>query len=281
MSLAAKTLWVIERNLGTLPGLDDIATACGVSKFHLAHAFGTATGISVMQYLRARRLSEAVQALAAGSMDILELALDCGYASHEAFTRAFRSQFGVTPESVRRNKTIEGLAMTKAIKLPDSNRINLKTPRFVSGAAMHVVGLSQFHPFGDAQGIAAQWRTFMASYSRIPAKKPGIPISVIINMDDDGNFKYVCAAEVASVAKIPDGLISLDVPAQNYAVFTHDEHVSTIGATYSAVWNEWFKSNDYVPADGPSLERHLESFDPATGLGGVEIWIPVKQSTWR
>ena len=59
--------------------LDGIAAACGVSRSHLAHAFGTATGLSVMQYERARRLSATAQALAAGARNILSLALEAGY----------------------------------------------------------------------------------------------------------------------------------------------------------------------------------------------------------
>ena len=51
-----------------------------------------------MRYMRGRRLSEAARVLANGGADILTVALDFGYGSHEAFTRAFRrSQFGVNP----------------------------------------------------------------------------------------------------------------------------------------------------------------------------------------
>jgi AraC family transcriptional regulator len=96
--LAANVLWAIERNLDRPLTLAELAAACGVSHFHLAHAFGRATGYSVMHYVRARRLTEAARALAAGDApDILRLALDCGYGSHEAFSRAFRAQFGTTP----------------------------------------------------------------------------------------------------------------------------------------------------------------------------------------
>jgi AraC family transcriptional regulator len=54
-----------------------------------------------MHYARGRRLSEAARALAAGAPNILEVALAAGYGSHEAFTRAFRRQFGVPPEALR------------------------------------------------------------------------------------------------------------------------------------------------------------------------------------
>src|SRR5580693_6489720 len=109
MSIAEKAVWIIERNSERDLSLTEIAKSCDVSRSHLANAFGTATGLSVMRYLRARRLSEAARALAAGAPDILAVALDAGYASHEAFTRAFAEQFGMTPESVRQRKNLGGL----------------------------------------------------------------------------------------------------------------------------------------------------------------------------
>ena len=100
MSLAARTSWVIERNLGDALTLATLAEACGVSRFHLAHAFGAATGRSVMAHVRGRRLSEAALALAAGAPSILDLALDAGYGSHERFRGRFASNL-----ASRRNRS--------------------------------------------------------------------------------------------------------------------------------------------------------------------------------
>ena len=102
MSLTNKALWVIERNLNRELTLTAIAEACEVSRYHMAHAFGAATGLSVLEYARGRRLTEAARALAAGAPEILAVALDAGYGSHEAFSRAFRAQFGRTPEELRK-----------------------------------------------------------------------------------------------------------------------------------------------------------------------------------
>ena len=71
-----------------------------------------------MRYMRGRRLSEAARVLANGGADILTVALDFGYGSHEAFTRAFRDQFGVTPESVRAQRHLDNVNLVEAIK-PD------------------------------------------------------------------------------------------------------------------------------------------------------------------
>src|SRR3979411_3453749 len=101
MNPAQKALWFIESHLADTLTLGEIAGGAGISRFHIIRGFAAATGLSVMRYVRARRLSEAARALAGGAPDILQLALDADYGSHEAFTRAFRDHFGVTPETVR------------------------------------------------------------------------------------------------------------------------------------------------------------------------------------
>lgn len=276
MTLATKVLWIIERNLDCVSTLADLADACGVSRYHLAHAFGQATGISVMQYLRGRRLTIAAEALATGAPDILNLALDSGYSSHEAFSRAFRAQFGVTPEMVRRTKTTENLTMIKPMQHTDQNQIKLTPPRFEKGSTILAVGLAKHHLFGKPHDIPNQWQTFMATlYADIPHRRETAPISISGGMDDDGNFEYICAAEVTKFGKTPRGLIEVTLAPQRYAVFTHDGHATQIGATYNAIWNEWLPANGERAAEAPCVERHLPTFNPQTGMGGVEIWIPV------
>ncbi|MBN9008545.1 MAG: AraC family transcriptional regulator [Rhizobiales bacterium] len=277
MSLTRKALWIIERNLGRLQTLADVADACEVSRYHLAHAFGEATGLSVMQYLRARRLTEAARALAGGAPDILSLAFDTGYGSHEAFSRAFRAQFGVTPEMVRRTATTEDLIMVKPIDLPPGSHAAPAPQRFADGGTILAVGLARHHPFGVTPEIPAQWQQFMGTmFDSIPNKIPGIPIAISGGMDDDGNFEYICAAEVTTFGKTPHGLIEVTLPPQRYAVFAHDRHVSEIGATYNAIWNDWLPASGERAANAPCIERHLPTFNPQTGMGGVEIWIPIE-----
>src|ERR1700730_5489130 len=100
MNAIEKALWFIESHFATEIALEDIARAGGVSRFHMTRAFGAATGRSIMRYVRGRRLSEAAKALAKGVTDILAVALDAGYGSHEAFTGAFRDEFAVMPEMI-------------------------------------------------------------------------------------------------------------------------------------------------------------------------------------
>src|SRR6266566_965810 len=122
MNPAQKALWFIESHLAGNLSLDEIAGVAGVSRFHMVRAFAAATGFSVMRYVRARRLTEAARALARGAPDILTLALDSEYGSHEAFTRAFRDHFGMTPEAVRAATCLNQLKLQEPI-LMDSTLI--------------------------------------------------------------------------------------------------------------------------------------------------------------
>src|ERR1700759_5852394 len=99
MNPAQKALWYIETHFGRPLTLDEISSVAGVSRFHMVRAFAAATGFSVIRYVRVRRLTAAARALAAGAPDILQVALDADYGSHEAFTPALRGPFGVPPEA--------------------------------------------------------------------------------------------------------------------------------------------------------------------------------------
>src|SRR6201993_2064982 len=140
MNPAQKALWFIESHLAGALTLDEIAGVAGISRFHMVRAFAAATGLSVMRYVRARRLSEAARALASGAPDILTLALDADYGSHEAFTRAFRDHFGVTPEAVRATTCLDHLKLQEPILMDSTALDTIDPPRFETGKAMLIPG---------------------------------------------------------------------------------------------------------------------------------------------
>jgi len=275
MSFADKALWIIERNSTQALTLDGIAAACGVSRSHLAHAFGVATGMSVMQYVRARRLSIAAQALAAGAPDILSVALKAGYGSHEAFTRAFRDRFLQTPESVRERRTVEGLPFLGPLELRPHANVQLEPARFVDQPKLCIVGLAECCSFDTVITIPAQWRRFMESYQAIPHKRDEIPVGLSYIPNEDGEFQYVCGVEVYRFEEHPLELLKLEIQPRRYAVFEHRGHVSTIFETYRGIWNEAMPATGRTAADAPIIERHNPAFDPRTGEGGLTLWIPL------
>jgi AraC family transcriptional regulator len=92
---------------------------------------------------------------------------------------------------------------------------------------------------------------------------------------NDGNFDYLCGVEVRDFSRLPAELERVRVASQRYAVFRHEEHVSTIRRTHNTIWSVWLPESGYELADAPHFERYGEEFDGATGQGGVEIWLPL------
>jgi AraC family transcriptional regulator len=277
MNPAQKALWYIESHLAEALTLDAIAGIAGVSRFHMVRAFAAATGLPVMRYVRARRLSEAARALANGAPDILRLALESDYGSHEAFTRAFRDHFGVTPETVRAAMRLDQLRLQEPIVMDSTALEHLAVPRFETGQPLLVAGVGERYNWESGAAIPGQWLRFRQSVDMIPDRIGGVAYGVCCNGDDAGNFDYIAGVEVADFSDLPREFSRVRIPAQRYAVFTHRDHISTIRRTVNTIWNRWLPASGLKAADAPSFERYDENFDPLTGNGGLEIWVPVKE----
>jgi AraC family transcriptional regulator len=276
MNPAQKALWFIESHLADELTLDEVAGVAGISRFHMVRAFAAATGLSVMRYVRARRLSEAARALAGGAPNILTLALDADYGSHEAFTRAFRDHFGVTPEAVRGSTCLDKLRLQEAIIMDSTIIDNLQAPRFETSKPLLVAGIGERYTCESSAGIPGQWQRFHQTVESIPDRIGKVAYGVCFNGDDAGNFDYIAGVEVSDFSDLPREFSRVRIPEHRYAVFTHPDHVSTIRRTVNTIWNQWLPASGLKAADAPFFERYDENFDPLTGNGGLEIWVPVK-----
>jgi len=276
MNPVAKALWFIESHSAQDLTLDDVANAAGVSRYHMSRVFGIAIGCSVIRYVRGRRLTEAARALSSGAPDILAVALDAGYGSHEAFTRAFRDQFGMTPEMLRARGNLEGIELMEPTKMDETLLTNLEPPRVENLKTLLIAGLSERYDSKTCAAIPAQWQRFTPYLGHIPGQIGRTAYGVLCNSDDAGNTDYISGVEVSDFSRVPPELSHLRIPEQQYVVFTHRDHIATIRRTWYTIWNKGLPESGHQPAEGPEFERYGEEFDPKTGTGGFEIWIPIK-----
>ena len=225
--------------------------------------------------MRGRRLTEAARALAKGAPNILHVALDSGYSSHEAFSRAFKAQFGVTPEEARQSLPVAG--WTEPLARLETRMGAIKQPEIRREGALRFVGVKRRMAYANIMAEAsAQWRRFMAeAYADIPMKRPGPPVGLDFPVDDEG-CEYMCAAGVTGFGFVPPGCEKVTVAPAEYAVFSHDGHVSRLNETFRAILDEWLPESGRMQANAPSLETYTDAFDPRTGEGGIRIWIPLK-----
>lgn len=279
MQPVEKAIWFIESHFAQDITLDDLARVCGLSRFQMSRLFSHATGKTVTAYVRGRRLTEAARALAGGAPDILAVALQAGYNSHEAFSRAFRDQFGLTPAQLRARGDLRDIVLVDALREEPAIAVTLPPPRLVSLGPLLIAGIGRRFASDDFAGIPALWQEFHPHLGEIPGQKGNTTFGMVANMARAGDtYFYLAGVEVSDLAGLDSSLTGFRLPAQRWAVFPHEGHVTTIVATVAAVFTQALPSAGLTAGEMPDLlERYGERFNPWTGAGGFEIWVPVKQ----
>lgn len=82
----------------------EVAESAGFSHSHFRAIFKNLTGMSLAKYISLRRLNHAAFELIHSKKSISDIAMGFYYNSHDAFSRAFKREFGETPSEFRKNK---------------------------------------------------------------------------------------------------------------------------------------------------------------------------------
>jgi len=98
------------------------------------------------------------------------------------------------------------------------------------------------------------------------------------NADNSGSFEYIAGVKVTEFSDLPGGFATVRISAQRYAIFRHPAHVAMLRRTHYTIWNNWLPASDVKITDGPSFERYGKDFNPITGTGTIEVWMPVSES---
>lgn len=282
MSPFLKGIDFIEQNLGARFELADIARAAGYSPYHFCRLFLALSGDTVMGYVRKRRLTRAAEALLAGDDRLIDIALDSGFESQAAFTRAFKRHFALAPGEIRRS----GRTWLARRREPfDASQLQLKEtitmqPTFTERGDIHIVGLREpvdKEAGGDGTPV---WRAFRSRIGDI-RHRTGCHAYGVVEVGDKvaGEFAYWAGVEVDRTDDVPDGLTSITLTGGRFAVFTVKLAGGDIGAelkrTFKYIYGTW------VPKAGAKLRAYYdlevydEHFDPQTLTGEVDIWVPV------
>lgn len=165
------------------------------------------------------------------------MALDAGYGSHEAFTRAFRNEFGITPDQFRTSPDEHLSKLTESFLMNAEKPIKLNKPTILDAPPMFFAGLGRRFEYDDMGAIPAQWQKFNEYAGTLTGEVSGAAYGVCTNADTTG-LDYISAVEVRDLSDVPPELMRLRIPAQRYAVFAHDGHISEIRNVIQAAFGE-------------------------------------------
>ena len=149
-------------------------------------------------------------ALPIWATDILAVAIDHGYGSHEAFSRAFKEEFRVTPESVRSQGHYNNLPLTEPIAMSTTPAPQLGSPRIETLSPKRLAGIVERYDCESTAGFANQWQRFAPYLDHIAKQIKRDVYGVSYNFDEDGKFDYLSGIEVKDHTELPFGLVQLD-----------------------------------------------------------------------
>lgn len=159
-----------------------------------------------------------------------------------------------------------------------AQELGLGRPRFEDGTSMRLVGLNQRYTMESRTGIPNQWEAFIPRIQGQSAFHQENVYGVSWNTSSQGDFDYLTGVEPKSPGHVPDGMCEIDLEACRYVIFEHAGHVSTMPSTFETIWKRWVPDCGLKVSGKACFEKYTPSFDPSTGMGGMEIWIPLSDN---
>lgn len=280
----------LDASLDTRLSVGALAAAAGLSQFHFSRLFAARMGESVMAHVRRRRLLRAAARigenpgtdLGLATPALVDLAFDCGFESQEAFTRAFKQVFGVTPGRFRRDPARhQSAAREKAMSETTMTRPDVTLLDGVARKdAFVVAGLSARIGRDNKAEIPALWPKLMR-HVPLDGQKGKVGYGLCYGADmREGSFNYMAAVEIEPDRQPPAGLTLMQVPAQAYLVFRITLAPGAVQPQMQAamqwVFSEGLPKSGRKPTGGIDLEVYGERFEPDKAGSIIDFYIPVE-----
>ncbi len=272
-----KTIDYIETNLKEELDINRAISESGYSLTHFYRIIQSFSGISLKDYIRNRRLSEAAVALRMSDNRIIDIAMEYDFQSQEVFTRAFLRLFGITPGQYRKSR--EAITLYEKLNarqlFMSLNGLSIE-PTIILEKIFQLVGITRtVHP-GSAD-ISQLWGEFHHSSDSIITplnsdKLIGL-CEYMPDITDDSEFSYMACIEVLSTDNLPIGMNAKIIPCTKYAVFTHSGTVDGLKETYDKIYGVWLPLTGSQLAEADTLEIYtLQSSNNYK----LDIYIPLK-----
>ncbi len=290
-----KALDYIERNLAA--GKIDYVKAAreaGCSAYQFQRMFSFIADIPLSEYIRRRRMTLAAQELCGSNVKVIDISLNYGYESPEAFTRAFQQIHGFPPSQVRKENAVLKAYPRISFRMAITGGAEINY-RIEKKDAFQIYGIERLFPvewekhykaipeFWDEILQTGEYHRLQNSTGLDEKELEGLVVHAVSGNrfgEDASIFSYTICAFKTPKSRI-EGYTVIDVPASTWGIFTTDPHPHNTSEASQAIMKlnaqictEWLPSSDYDIIDRFSCEVHY--FDEA-GLQYDEIWVQIQK----
>lgn len=275
----------IESNLNQPLSIDDVAQQAFCSKYHFHRMFFASFNTTCAEYIRRRKLTLAAVKLLSSNVSILNVALEYGYASPNAFTRAFRNIHGINPSKARSDRI--AVSAYKRVSFPQDSKYGESMDyKIVEVPTFSMVGKSKGFEFDEfVKNGPKFWKEYVGSadYKVLCKLNHGRPspitqsslLSAYFPQENGQRDVFIDVLGVETSDNIElKGFEVHTVPSSIYAEFNCTYKASM--QTNRAIYGDWFASTGFE-RDGnkPDIVAYFPiPFRPVSEMG-VRWWIPI------
>ncbi|HWQ29586.1 MAG TPA: AraC family transcriptional regulator, partial [Negativicutes bacterium] len=263
--------------------LGEIARQFSVSDFHFNRMFRTVTGRTLKQYILGRKLTIASERMLSTDESLIDIAYDFGFEYPEVFSRAFKKQFGVSPQSCRKEKVV--IKPVGRAVVVERDIMNYQGSLALRGNIEYLEELRLEGIYAmvdaDSEGFRSEL-TAIGEEFRVKChdagwlKKDRLYTTVSCHGEDNGKHTVFYGLEAERPG--PDTPFDLRiVPEGWYAGFVYRGDMFDISEAFVDDLYRWIMVKEVqLNPNGIGMLDIFEKDYPATGI--VKIFVPVKWS---
>ncbi|WP_422973812.1 AraC family transcriptional regulator [Undibacterium sp. Ji49W] len=279
-----KVLHYIDQHLDEDLSLESLSEVAAFSKFHFHRQFSDYFGIAAIRYVQLLRFKKAAHALAFREhRQVIDIALESGYESSEAFSRAFKKSLGQSPAHFRKQPqwtTWQNSYLSLHHMREQHMSVNhqLEDVKIIAFPATRIAVLEHR---GDPAMLSSSIQKFIAwrKQNKLP---PAISATFNLIYDDLENcipsqYRFDLGAAVqAPVADNAAGIVNKIIPEGSCAVLRHTGSDALLGASVRFLYSQWLPQSGASLRDFPLFLQRLSFFpDVPEHQMSTDIFLPL------
>ncbi|MFZ6757728.1 AraC family transcriptional regulator [Undibacterium sp. Ji50W] len=279
-----KVLYYIDQHLEQDLSVESLSAVAAFSKFHFHRQFSDYFGIAVIKYVQLLRLKKAAHVLAFRQhRQVIDIALESGYESSEAFSRAFKKSLGQSPAHFRKQSQWTAwqnsyLSLHHMREQHMSAQHQLDDVKIITFPATSIAVLEHR---GDPALLNSSIQKFIA-WRRQNKLSPSVSATFNLIYDDLENcipsqYRFDLGAAVQTpVEENAAGIVNKIIPEGSCAVLRHTGSDALLGASIRFLYGQWLPQSGASLRDFPLFLQRLSFYpDVPEHQMMIDIFLPL------
>ncbi len=271
----------IEDNLDKEISYDEAARIACCSPYYFQRIFSYVSGVSLSEYIRRRKMTQAAFELQRTDSKVIDIALKYGYSSPTSFNRAFQNIHGITPTAAK------SMGSILQAYPPIQFRVKITGE---SSMAYHIAGKRPLRIVGiripltcdmeeNLKIVPGFWKSTLqenqfGKICGLSNQEPGGILGISVYENPKEIYYYIGAA---TNAPVPSDMYEYEIPAATWVIFENDGRFKEdVQSVFKRFYMEWLPFSGYRYAELPDIEVY-PIHDGYEVYGHSEVWIAISK----